>query len=251
MNHFIKRDPSHLACTSTKILHCAGLIWYLSQHLLYHAIRTYRIANQWLIFVHQEPLLGQRFKERTERELLLTIALNGSESQQITLDGIAYNFPAESIVPLVSGQVFKFEKPGQVTVWQYNRDFYCLVDAYHEISCIGFLFFGFFRQYLFCIWMIPTETQIPDTFCSVRKNYYCPRIGNTYTPRPFRPAFTAGTYWRQREHLRAGKCTWRRVGKRPDLENALDQAGSSQGIIIRRLQKQYCYCPAKFAGHCG
>jgi len=100
-------------------------------------------TNGKLIFIHQEQVLGLLFKEKTEKEQLLTIALNTGESQQMIINGVQYEFPAESIVPLVSGQVFKFEKPENITAWQYNRDFYCLVDAYHEISCIGFLFFGF------------------------------------------------------------------------------------------------------------
>lgn len=34
------------------------------------------------------------------------------------------------------------EDAEQLSVWQYNRDFYCIVDHDREVSCMGFLFFG-------------------------------------------------------------------------------------------------------------
>jgi AraC family transcriptional activator of pobA len=100
-------------------------------------------TNGKLIFVHQESLPDHIFKERIEVEQMLTIALNMGESQEVIIDGVNYNFPSCSLVPLVSNQMFKFERPGEITAWQYNRDFYCLVDSHNEISCIGFLFFGY------------------------------------------------------------------------------------------------------------
>jgi len=108
-----------------------------------HLSHTVPKTNGKLILIHQEPGLNHSFKAKTEKEQLLTIAFNSGESQQIIIDGVEYEFAANSIVPLVSDQAFKFENSEQITIWRYNRDFYCLVDAYHEISCIGLLFFGF------------------------------------------------------------------------------------------------------------
>ena len=99
-------------------------------------------TNGKLIFIHQEQGLDHSFKAKTEKDQLLTILFNSGESQRIIIDGVDYEFAANTIVPLVSDQAFEFEKPEQITAWRYNRDFYCLVDAYHEISCIGLLFFG-------------------------------------------------------------------------------------------------------------
>jgi AraC-like DNA-binding protein len=39
-------------------------------------------------------------------------------------------------------QSFHFEKPEQIVAWQYNRNFYCIVDHDKEVSCVGFLFYG-------------------------------------------------------------------------------------------------------------
>lgn len=100
-------------------------------------------TNGRLVFIHQEASLSRGFQETTAQEKLLTIALNTGEDQKIIINGLTYDFPSYSIVPLVSNQNFKFESPETITAWQYNRDFYCLIDANYEISCIGLLFFGF------------------------------------------------------------------------------------------------------------
>ena len=69
--------------------------------------------------------------------------MNLGAKQQIEINGLTYDFPENSIIPLVSGQVFKLECSEQLTLWQYTREFYCLLENYFEISCLGYLFFGF------------------------------------------------------------------------------------------------------------
>lgn len=100
-------------------------------------------TNGKLVFIHQEKVLESVFREKTDKHQFFTIALNTGDAQQMVINGIVYDFPSQHMVPLVSGEVFSFEKPEEITAWQYNRDFYCLIDAHHEISCIGVLFFGF------------------------------------------------------------------------------------------------------------
>jgi hypothetical protein len=64
----------------------------------------------------------------------------------VLIDGISYYFPSKSILTLFSNQSFRFEKPEQITAWQYNRAFYCIIDHDKEVSCVGFLFFGSFNN---------------------------------------------------------------------------------------------------------
>ena len=78
-----------------------------------------------------------------DRERLLTLAWNRGEAQTIFIDKVPYPFPAQSCVPLVAAQSFHFERPSQVVAWQFNRNFYCIIDNDREISCVGFLFYGF------------------------------------------------------------------------------------------------------------
>lgn len=76
----------------------------------------------------------------------LTIALNIGESQKITIDGVSYDFPSWSIIPLVAHQVFSFENTESINFWRYNREFYCMADSHVEISCIGLIFLGYSKN---------------------------------------------------------------------------------------------------------
>ena len=82
------------------------------------------------------------FFNRDRKDKFLSIAWNRGPSQNVTIDEVNYKFPAQSILPLMVNQSFHFEKPEQIVAWQYNRNFYCIVDHDKEVSCVGFLFYG-------------------------------------------------------------------------------------------------------------
>src|ERR1700754_858355 len=90
-------------------------------------------------FLQDEIFCGHR-TETAKRHF--TIALNTGPDQEVTIDNIQYVFPSWSLLPLFSNQTFSFENSRSITAWQYNRDFYCIVDHDSEVSCAGFLFFG-------------------------------------------------------------------------------------------------------------
>ena len=90
--------------------------------------------------MQDEVFCGKRTDKAAER--LFTIALNRGPEQKVSIDNITYIFPSWSLLPLFSNQSFTFEEPRQISAWQYNRDFYCIVDHDNEVSCAGFLFFG-------------------------------------------------------------------------------------------------------------
>jgi AraC-like DNA-binding protein len=71
-----------------------------------------------------------------------TFVYNKGEAQQVIIDEIGYTMPGGSILPLVSNQHFIFEHPETLTAWQFNREFYCIVDHDAEVGCVGFLFYG-------------------------------------------------------------------------------------------------------------
>jgi len=89
-----------------------------------------------------ENQLDRFFFQRDRQDKFLTIAWNRGAAQQITIDGVGYEFPQQSIIPLVVSQSFSFEKPEQIVAWQFNRNFYCVVDHDREVSCVGFIFYG-------------------------------------------------------------------------------------------------------------
>src|SRR3982751_3426660 len=45
-----------------------------------------------------------------------------------------------TILPLMFNQSFYFDRPADIVAWQFNREFYCIVDHDTEVSCVGFLF---------------------------------------------------------------------------------------------------------------
>lgn len=71
-----------------------------------------------------------------------TIIFNTKQQQTITIDEVPYQFLPNTILPLVANQHFTFERPQDVIAWQFNRDFYCIVDHDAEVGCVGFLFYG-------------------------------------------------------------------------------------------------------------
>lgn len=71
-----------------------------------------------------------------------TFVYNKEAPQEVIIDEIIYTMPADCILPLVSNQHFIFEHPGTLTAWQFNREFYCIVDHDAEVGCAGFLFYG-------------------------------------------------------------------------------------------------------------
>ncbi|WP_261387811.1 helix-turn-helix domain-containing protein [Chitinophaga pinensis] len=48
--------------------------------------------------------------------------------------------PSHAILPLVSNQHFSFERPDELIAWQFNREFYCIVNHDAEVGCVGFFF---------------------------------------------------------------------------------------------------------------
>ncbi|GAB4021033.1 hypothetical protein GCM10028773_28300 [Spirosoma koreense] len=76
------------------------------------------------------------------RHRFLTIAWNTGPNQLVRIDDLSYEFPTQSVLPLMVNQAFAFERPETVVAWQFDREFYCIVDHDIEVSCVGFLFYG-------------------------------------------------------------------------------------------------------------
>jgi len=73
---------------------------------------------------------------------LLTIAWNIGPSQKVFIDEEEYEFPSNTVLPLMVSDSFRFEDPKHIIAWQFNKDFYCVIDHDQEVSCVGFIFYG-------------------------------------------------------------------------------------------------------------
>ena len=71
-----------------------------------------------------------------------TFVWNKTEAQNIWIDNVRYTFPANTILPLMGNQHFRFENPERLVAWQFNREFYCIMNHDQEVGCVGFLFYG-------------------------------------------------------------------------------------------------------------
>jgi AraC-like DNA-binding protein len=73
---------------------------------------------------------------------LLTIAWNRGSDQTVVIDDLSYDFPSNTVLPLMAYNTFEFSNPIDIVAWQFNKAFYCIVDHDKEVSCAGFLFYG-------------------------------------------------------------------------------------------------------------
>lgn len=93
-----------------------------------------------LLLFKDEENFDRLYYGRDKDNKYFTIAWNTGESQTVTIDGEEFLFPSQTILPLMFNQSFNFERPIDIVAWQFNREFYCIVDHDREVSCVGFLF---------------------------------------------------------------------------------------------------------------
>ena len=93
-----------------------------------------------LLLFKDEAGFDRLFFTKDRFNKYFTIAWNTAESQTVTVDGTKHDFPANSLLTLLFNQSFSFENSSGIIAWQFNREFYCIIDHDSEVSCVGFLF---------------------------------------------------------------------------------------------------------------
>lgn len=68
--------------------------------------------------------------------------MESGKQQRLTVDGVDYTFRENMLVAIGIFQAYLLEHSEDVICWRYNRNFYCIADHDHEVSCIGLLFYG-------------------------------------------------------------------------------------------------------------
>ncbi|MEE1898271.1 helix-turn-helix domain-containing protein [Flavobacterium rakeshii] len=92
--------------------------------------------------ISDEAEFDRQFYGKDRKDKLLTIAWNRGQDQKVVIDGIEYVFPSNAMLCLMVNESFYFSQPQDILAWQFNREFYCIVDHDKEVSCVGFLFYG-------------------------------------------------------------------------------------------------------------
>ncbi len=93
-----------------------------------------------LLLISGEQDFDQLFYSRDKEKKYFTIAWNHGKKQTVTIDGTDHEFAPDTILPLMFNQSFYFENTVDIVAWQFNREFYCIIDHDAEVSCVGFLF---------------------------------------------------------------------------------------------------------------
>lgn len=106
-----------------------------------HVFNHYQTKAQFKL-VYDETNFDQVFYGKNNKDKLLTIAWNRGNDQEVNIDNMVYKFPANTILCLMGSETFHFESPAAIVAWQFNREFYCIVNHDKEVSCVGFLFYG-------------------------------------------------------------------------------------------------------------
>lgn len=133
--------------------------------------KEYRHPNtkSCFLLVVSDPDFGRATTTASE-EKYYTFAWNNGPAQKVALDELTYDFPANSILPVMMNQRFRFEKPRQIAALQFNREFYCVVNHDAEVGCVGFLFYGLSAS-LFIIPDSPSLTELKLLFRSLEKEF--------------------------------------------------------------------------------
>lgn len=95
-----------------------------------------------LHLIEDEIHFDRLFYQRDRKNKYLTIAWNRGPYQKVMIDNTSFDIPENCFLPLMVNQSFNFERPESIIAWQFNREFYCIVNHDKEVGCVGFLFYG-------------------------------------------------------------------------------------------------------------
>ena len=93
-----------------------------------------------LTLFKNEAEIESPFYKRDHDNKYFTIAWNTGKPQNVSIDNVSHAFKSQTLLPIMFNQAFQFERPKDVIAWQFNREFYCIMDHDVEVSCVGFVF---------------------------------------------------------------------------------------------------------------
>jgi len=93
-----------------------------------------------------DSLKGRNYFMEKNKGSFYTIVFNTGIDTFIEIDGVNHAFPAFSIIPIMFNQSYIFRNTEDIVMWQFNREFYCIVNHDKEVGCAGFLFYGSWGQ---------------------------------------------------------------------------------------------------------
>jgi AraC-like DNA-binding protein len=95
-----------------------------------------------ICLLYDESKLGKHYFLSQQGNNLLTVLWNRGQDKEISVDDKQFLFASNHVLFLVPNQTFHIEDATSIVAWQFNRDFYCIIDHDDEVSCAGLLFYG-------------------------------------------------------------------------------------------------------------
>jgi AraC family transcriptional regulator, transcriptional activator of pobA len=88
-----------------------------------------------------EPDFARYFFRESEKRFN-ALVWNRGEAQVLTIDEMRFEVPANTFFALNVSHSFRLERSQDAVIWQFNKEFYCIVTHDAEVSCSGLLFYG-------------------------------------------------------------------------------------------------------------
>jgi AraC family transcriptional regulator, transcriptional activator of pobA len=105
-----------------------------------HEYHDAALGGQFLMTVGEPDFARYFFRERDQK--FNAILWNRGKAQLATIDGQCVEMPENTFFALNVSNSFRLERAADVVVWQFNREFYCIIMHDEEVSCTGLLFYG-------------------------------------------------------------------------------------------------------------
>lgn len=97
-------------------------------------------GGQFLMTSEEPDFARYFFRERNK--LFNALVWNRGGAQSLTIDELRFEVPANAFFALNVSHSFRLERSEDAVIWQFNREFYCIVTYDAEVSCSGLLFYG-------------------------------------------------------------------------------------------------------------
>ena len=112
-----------------------------SEDIMIYTFSEQHTGSLFRMQLKEDALNRDAFRDTKEHPL--TIAWNtGEKVVQGDIDGVATTLQPGEVITLTFNQHYRFHEAQDVVAWQFNREFYCIVDHDQEVSCSGLIFFG-------------------------------------------------------------------------------------------------------------
>jgi AraC-like DNA-binding protein len=97
-------------------------------------------GGQFLMTVNEPDFARYFFSESNKK--CNALIWNRGKAQQVSIDEMRFEVPQNTFLALNVSHSFRLERSEDAVVWQFNREFYCIVTHDAEVSCSGVLFYG-------------------------------------------------------------------------------------------------------------